>query len=181
MIKQLDERKQALEATEIYNKEALAVNSFQDWKDANEHVTEIKKDYYLKLTEIDTGVKGLHICPDENSDVDNIYLMYDGSYDIKYFNNPKKELRKISSYSGTQKPMICLLIQSHLLSKKQKTLPYLWIDDVPIDKKTRKLLEKMAEELGLWLFVNWTGDFAAAKLKDGEILLENGEIFVKND
>ena len=181
LIKQLGERKQALEATEIYNKEALAVNSFQDWKDANEHVTEIKKDYYLKLTEIDTGVKGLHICPDENSDVDNIYLMYDGSYDIKYFNNPKKELRKLSSYSGTQKPMICLLIQSHLLSKKQKTLPYLWIDDVPIDKKTRKLLEKMAEELGLWLFVNWTGDFASAKLKDGEILLENGEIFIKND
>jgi len=34
----------------------------------------------------------------------------------------------------------------------------------------------MADELGLWLFVNWTGDFKARGLKKGEILLENGNI-----
>lgn len=168
-----------LESAKESNKEALAINSFHDWQDANEAVKEIKKDYYYKLTEINTGVKGLHICTDEkNSDDENIYLMYDGRYDKKYFNNPDKELRKLSSYSGTQKPMICLLIQNYLLSKKSKTLPYLWIDDVPIDKKTRALLERMAEELGLWLFVNWTGDFKAKQLKNGEILLENGEILM---
>lgn len=171
---------EALESAKNHNKTALAVNSYFDWQDANIEVNNIKKDYYLKLTEIDTGVKGLYICTDENQEEDeNIYLMYDGSYDTKYFNNKSKELRKISSYSGTQKPMICLLIQNHLLSKKAKTLPYLWIDDVPIDHKTRELLEKMAKELDLWLFVNWTGDFEASQLKSGEILIDNGAVLMR--
>ena len=107
--------------------------------------------------------------------------MYDGSYDKKYFNNLDGDLRKLSSYSGTQKPLICLLIQNYLLSKKNKVLPYLWIDNIPIDKKTRVLLDKMANELDLWLFVNWTGDFSAKTLENGEILLENGEILVKDE
>lgn len=177
---ELSTAKKKLEDAVAFNKTATAINSFFDWSDANEVVNEIKKDYYLKLTEINTGVKGLHICTDEHQlEDENIYLMYDGSYDAKYFNNKNKELRKISAYSGTQKPMICLLIQNYLLSKKNKTLPYLWIDDVPIDSKTRELLEKMAKELDLWLFVNWTGDFKASQLKNGEILLENGEILMK--
>ena len=75
--------------------------------------------------------------------------------------------------------MICLLIQNYLLSKKNKVLPYLWIDNIPIDKKTRNLLDKMSQELGLWLFVNWTGDFSAKTLENGEILLENGEVLQK--
>lgn len=179
--KELSDATELLEQAKTYNKTAEAVNSYFNWADANDEVKNIKKDYYLKLTEIDTGVEGLYICTDENAEEDeNIYLMYDGSYDKKYFNNKDKELRKLSAYSGTQKPMICLLIQNHLLSKKAKTLPYLWIDDVPIDQKTRELLEKMAKELDLWLFVNWTGDFKASQLKDGEILLENGEILMKD-
>jgi hypothetical protein len=176
---QLIEAQKAVDNAKSINKEIEAVNAFHDWQDANDKVNEIKKDYYFKLTEIDTGVKGLFICTDQKNEEDeNIYLMYDGRYDKKYFNNPDRELRKLSSYSGTQKPMICLLIQNYLLGKKTKTLPYLWIDDVPIDKKTRALLEKMAKELGLWLFVNWTGDFKAKQLKNGEILLENGEILM---
>lgn len=162
-----------------FNKEAIAVNAFQDWKEANAEVKSIKNKYYLKLTSIKTGVKGLHICVDEETN-DNIYLAYDGSYDPKYFNNKDKEMRKLSSYSGTQKPMICLLIQDYFLRKKPKALPYLWIDDVPIDTKTRGLLEKMAKELDLWLFVNWTGDFKAKNLKNGEILLENGELLMRD-
>ena len=128
---------------ESHNKDAKAVNAFHDWRDANENVNQKKKDYYMKLLDIDTGVEGLKICVDEDVDSDeNIYLMYDGSYDPKYFHNENKELRKLSSYSGTQKPMICLLIQNQLLKKKPKSLPYLWIDDIPIDKKTRELLKK---------------------------------------
>jgi hypothetical protein len=167
------------------NDTAKAVNSFFDWKDANEEVNSFNKDYFLKLTEINTGVDGLFICPEfiENEKGEkiakgnDIYLMYDGRYDKKYFSNENKDLRKLSSYSDTQKPMICLLIQKYLLSKKAKALPYLWIDQVPIDKKTKELLDRMSEELGLWLFVNWTGDFEKENLKDGEILIENGEIF----
>lgn len=168
------------------NKDAAAINAFHNWQESNTVVKDLNKDYYKKLTKIQTGVEGLCICPEYDIDEDgnriakgnDIYLMYDGSYDVEYFNNKKKELRKLSAYSDTQKPMICLLIQKYLLSKKPKVLPYLWIDQVPIDKKTKELLDRMSEELGLWLFVNWTGDFSKTELKNGEILVENGEVFL---
>ena len=103
--------------------------------------------------------------------------MYNGAYDTEYFHNPKKELRKLSSYSDTQKPLICLLIQNYLLKQKGKSMPYLWIDKVPIDNKTRTLLNRMSVELNLWLFVSWTGDFDKTSLVDGELLIENGDVF----
>jgi BMFP domain-containing protein YqiC len=168
--------KDELNSNYTWNKEAKAINSFHDWKDANEIVKDLKNDYYKKLTGIDTGVDGLHISL-ENAESENIFLMYDGAYDTEYFHNPEKELRKLSSYSDTQKPLICLLIQNYLLKQKGKSMPYLWIDKVPIDKKTRLLLNRMSEELGLWLFVSWTGDFEKANLVDGELLIENGDVF----
>lgn len=183
--KQLQTLKVRLKDIQDNNKIAKAVNSFHDWKEQNEEVMNLNKDYFMKLTEINTGVDGLYICPEYQVNEkgekiakgNDIYLMYDGSYDTKYFNNPDKEIRKLSSYSDTQKPVICLLIQNYLLSKKPKALPYLWIDQVPIDNKTKELLTRMSEDLGLWLFVNWTGDFDKDLLKDGEILIENGQIF----
>jgi len=186
--KQLADKKIDKETFEQHNKDASAVNSFQAWKEKDEEVKAIKKDYFHKLTEINTGVDGLFISPEFDLDKDgnkiardnDIYLMYNGSYDPEYFHNPNGDLRKLAAYSDTQKPMICLLIQRYLLSKKAKMLPYLWIDQVPIDKKTKALLDRMSEELGLWLFANWTGDFEKANLTDGEILIENGEVFYKD-
>lgn len=185
----IEKLKKEREAKAQFNKDAKAVNAYNDWKEANEEVTKLNQEFFMLLSGIDTGVKGLQIAPEYDIDDkgvrtargNDIYLMYDGSYDTKYFSNPEKELRKLSAYSDTQKPMICLLIQNYLLSKKPKILPYLWIDQVPIDKKTRSLLEKMSKELGLWLFVNWTGDFDKDKLQDGEILIENGEVFIKEE
>jgi hypothetical protein len=168
--------KDQLNSNYTWNKEAKAINSFHDWKEANEAVKDLKNDYYKKLTGIDTGVDGLHISL-ENAESENIFLMYNGAYDTEYFHNPEKELRKLSSYSDTQKPLICLLIQNYLLKQKGKSMPYLWIDKVPIDKKTRLLLNRMSEELGLWLFVSWTGDFDKTSLVDGELLIENGDVF----
>lgn len=173
--KDLKKAKEKYEDIITYNNEADSINSFHEWRDADEDVRATKTKYYKKLISIDTGVKGLFIKGIE----DDIFLVYNGSYDKKYFNNPKKELRKLSSYSGTQRPMICLLVQQYLLSKKHKTLPYLFIDDVPFDNKTIKLIEKMAKDLGLWLFVNWTGDFTSKGLKKGEVLVEGGELFFK--
>lgn len=172
---QLEVLNRDLKNAESFNKDAKAVNAFKDWQIADQEVKDLQKDYYLKLTEIETGVSGLKIVPEDN----DIFLMYNGEYDTEYFHNQNKELRKLSAYSDTQKPMICLLIQNYLLSKKTKRLPYLWIDQVPIDKKTKALLDKMSNELGLYLFVNWTGDFNVDELQEGEILIENGEIFFK--
>ena len=127
------------------------------------------------MAKVDTGVLGLKIVP--NKDGDEIYLMYDGCYDPKYFNNPNCELRKVSSYSGTQKPVICLLIQKAMLAKKPKAMRQMFIDNVPIDKKTRILLESMCNELDIRVFVNMTGDYTANSLSNGEILIEGGEVF----
>jgi hypothetical protein len=168
--------KDELNSNYLWNKESKSINSFHDWREANEAVRDLKNDYYKKLTGIDTGVDGLHISL-ENAESENIFLMYNGEYDTEYFHNPEKELRKLSSYSDTQKPLICLLIQNYLLKQKGKSMPYLWIDKVPIDNKTRSLLNRMSEELDLWLFVSWTGDFEKANLVDGELLIENGDVF----
>ena len=104
-------------------------------------------------------------------------MTYDGTFDPEYFNNIDKVDRKLSSYSGTQKPMICLLLQNYLLNKLPKAMRYLWIDNVPIDNKTKLLLEKMGNELNVTVIVNITGDFTKNGLTDGEILIEGGEVF----
>ncbi len=166
---QEENKKKALEV----NKIVAAIDSFHRWRAANEDVLTLKNKYLKLLAQVDTGVEGLEIIPDE----DNIFLMYDGSYDPKYFGNENKEMRKLSSYSGTQKPVICLLIQSYLLSKKAKAMRYIYIDDVPIDNKTIKILEEMTEKLDIHVFLNHTGDFDKSELKDGEILIQGGEVF----
>jgi hypothetical protein len=50
---------------------------------------------------------------------------------------------------------------------------------VPIDKKTKTLLDKMGKDLDLTIIVNITGDFSKNSLENGEILIEGGEVFFK--
>jgi len=128
-----------ISSCEENNRRFEMLSSFHQWQDANNKVLELREEYASMLKGIDTGVPGLKIFVDVDEKQD-IYMTYDGSFDVDYFNNPKKEQRKLSSYSGTQKPLICLLLQNYLLSKKKKSLRYLWIDNVPIDNKTRELL-----------------------------------------
>lgn len=159
------------------NKKCDMLDVYLQWSEAHNEVMELKNQYASMLLSVDTGVDGLKICVDKEDNAMDIYLTYDGSYDVKYFNNENKEDRKLSSYSGTQKPLICLLLQNYLLSKKPKAMRYLWIDNVPIDNKTKKLLEKMGKELGLTIIVNITGDFSKDSLSNGEILIDGGEVF----
>lgn len=185
--KRLLELEKTLSNLKIKNEQAKAVNSFLYWQECNNEVNGHKKDYFNKLVEINTGVSGLSIAPEfvvgadgekiAKDDAD-IYLYYNGEYDPAYFANPNKEIRKVSSYSGTQKPVICLLIQEYLLKSKPKAMRYLWIDDVPMDNKSIALLSKMATDMDLHLFVNWTGDFDAETLEQGEILIQGGELIL---
>jgi len=158
------------------NKVVKAVDSWNAWKQADDEVKELKKQYVKLLAKVDTGVEGLKIAPEENGEKLDIFLKYDGTYDPKYFNNEKKDLIKLSAYSGTQKPIICLLIQNYLLNQKPKAMRYMFIDNIPMDNKTETLLEQMGEKLDLTIFLNITGDFAQDKLKDGEILIQGGEV-----
>lgn len=160
------------------NNRVEMLQSFINWRDKNDELKELRNDYANMLSSVNTGVEGLKICvdKDESSKLD-IYLKYNGHYDTEYFSNPNKEFRKLSSYSGTQKPLICLLLQNYLLSEKPKAMRYLWIDDVPIDNKTKALLERMGKELDVTIIVNITGDFEKSKLESGEILIEGGHVF----
>lgn len=178
-----DDLKDNLECIEIAkenNTRFKMLDSFLNWQVLNNDVIDLRNEYANMLSSISTGVDGLVICvdKDESSKLD-IYLKYDGTYDPEYFGNKEKEFRKLSSYSGTQKPLICLLLQNYLLSEKPKAMRYLWIDDVPIDNKTKLLLQRMGEELDVTIIVNITGDFSKSDLQDGELLIEGGEVFFK--
>jgi len=166
-----------LSLAKITNEKCDAVDSFIAWRDANQLVMDLRNEYASMLSSIDTGVEGLKINVENDESKLDIYLTYNGFYDKDYFNNKEMEHRKLSSYSGTQKPLICLLIQNYLLSKKSKAMRYLWIDDVPIDIKTKELLNRMGKELGLTIIVNITGDFDKKGLDNGEILIEGGRVF----
>lgn len=164
------------QATE-QNKIVEAVDSFHNWRKSNETVLNLKNEYYKMLASVNTGVDGLKImCEEKTGD---IFLMYNGSFDQGYFNNKDLEYRKLSSYSGTQKPLICLLVQNYLLSKKPKALRYMYIDNVPMDKRTQAVLNDICNKLELRIFLNITGDFDIDTLKNGEILIEGGEVFFK--
>ena len=175
--KELELIDQNITLAKVNNKRCDAVDAYNAWHEVDQLVAELKKEYAKKLSSIDTGVAGLNIELAENDGNLDIYLVYNGMYDPAYFGNEVKEYRKLSSYSGTQKPLICLLLQNYLLSKKPKAMRYLWIDNVPIDKKTKSLLYKMGSELNLTIFVNITGDFNREDLDDGDILIVGGEIF----
>ena len=73
--KQLEHANTQLNSLQTWNKEAIAINALHDWKEKNEAVKDLQNDFYLKLTEIETGVPGLHIAP-ESKESQNIYLMY---------------------------------------------------------------------------------------------------------
>lgn len=160
------------------NKIVEAIDSFHSWRKANDEVLSLKNSYYKKLSEVNTGVDGLMIVCEETSG--DIFLTYNGAFDPQYFNNPTLEQRKLASYSGTQKPLICLLIQHYLLSLKPKALRYMYIDNVPMDKRTQEVLLEMCEKLDLTIFLTVTGDFEKDTLQNGEILIEGGEVFFNN-
>jgi len=174
---EIDLKEENITLAKENNKKCDAIDSFHAWQDADAKVVDLKAEYAQLLKSINTGVEGLKIAFTEVEGKLDIYLVYNGEYDPGYFNNKEKEYRKLSSYSGTQKPLICLLLQNYLLSKKPKAMRYLWIDNVPIDAKTKALLKKMGEELDLCIFVNITGDFNRGELDSGDILIEGGEIF----
>lgn len=135
---------------------------------------------------INTGIAGLSIIPRESeSGRIEIWLMYNGAYDPKFFGNEKQEYRFLfggdKSYSSFQRSIIGLMLQSARLNLKPKALRLAFLDDVAFDTSGLTILAKIAEEFKVQLVVAWTHEIDTDNLDDGQIAIEGGEIFFKSN
>lgn len=129
---------------------------------------------------IDTGVEGLKIVPNAtDTDKIEVWIMYDGRYDKDFFLNPNGELRYIFQYSSFQRSAIGVMLQAARLNLKPKALRLAIVDDVAFTQKGLAVLSKLCTDLDVQLITCRTDDIDRSQVKDGEVLMENGEAFFK--
>lgn len=145
---------------------------------ADEKVKEFYKERNRLFMQINCGVKGLSILTLDD-DGKRLGFFYNGESDVEYFQNPNKEPRPITSYSKSQKIFIAAMLQCYLMAQKNFPINVLFIDDTGMDNKVRNLWDKFARKYGLMLFVTSTNDRTIKDLAPNEILIEDGEILVK--
>ncbi|MEG1289543.1 MAG: hypothetical protein RRY36_05250 [Bacteroidaceae bacterium] len=127
---------------------------------------------------INTGIPGITIVPqDTDSGRVEVWIKYNGEYDIDYFSNKEKESRFMFDYSSFQRTIIGLMLQSARLNTKPKALRLAYVDDVAFTSRDLDILGSVAEELDLMLIIAWTQETDKDKLFEGQILVEGGETF----
>lgn len=171
-----------IKQAEETNKLVERWNAFFDWREADEKVKSIYKQYKALFEKLDLGVPGLKIMPfGEENDL-GIRTYYNGQHNPEMFGNLNKEDRLLTQYSGTQRPIIAILLQIALLEEKLKKdehgLRAVWIE-CPIDRKTKELLIDIKKKHNIEIFASITGDFEVENLEPGEILVQNGELLTK--
>lgn len=153
----------------------------REWVEASGKVNSKRNELAKLYAQINTGVEGLRMKPffDDDNKME-IKTVYTGSYSPDFFENKEADERLLVSYSSTQKPIIGILLQVARLKKKEKILPYIFLDDVPICSKSRAMITKIAEDNNLTIITSITGDFDKDKLSENELLIEGGEVFFNN-
>ena len=174
-ITKLEETKTAAEKTNsIYTR-------FQYWTSWIEAkgIYEKEIDTLRKLyASIDCGVEGMNIVPRETeSGKIEVWVMYNGQYDVDYFNNKEKEHRFMFEYSSFQRTIIGLMLQAARLNKKRKALRLAFVDDVAFTTRDLTILKNISEKLDLNLIVAWTHEVEKNTLLEGQVMVEGGEIF----
>lgn len=177
-IKVLEERKAAiLSANEMYRR-------YQLWKTwiADQGAYETQVDTLRKMyAGIDTGVKGLHIVPvEQDNDRVEVWLKYNGEYDTEFYHNQEKEQRYIFQYSSFQCSAIGVMLQAARLNLKPKALRLAIVDDVAFTNKGLAVLTKMCQDFDVQLITARTDDYDKQNIKEGEVIVEGGEIFFKS-
>lgn len=159
------------------NKIADRWAAFFDHQAADEEVKRLFSEYRKIFTSIDLGVDGLKIDIIGNEDDMNMRTTYNGVHNPKLFGNDKGEYRALSSYSETQKNVLAILMQIHLLDEKKRhgdnALRFLFIE-APMDTKVRDMLIEYQKKYDLQLLCTMTCDVDIENLKEGEIAIENG-------
>lgn len=174
----------SIEAAKTTNKIAERWESFFDHQTSDELVKDIWKEYCELFTQIDLGVPGLTLSIVGNEEKSEIRTMYDGRYNPSLFDPNKEEVkpRLLSQYSETQRPIIAILMQKHLLDEKIKKgddgLRAIFVE-MPMDMKTRLTLKQMKNEFDIDIFTSTTGDFTVEGLQDGQFLVQNGHLLSK--
>lgn len=167
-------RKAADDTNALYNKFQM----WQNWIEA-QHDYEKQIDILRAMYErIDCGVEGMHIVPTETeSGRVEVWIQYDGSYDTDFYHNENKEMRFIFQYSSFQRAAIGVMLQAARLNLKSKALRLAIVDDVAFTEKGLAVLAKMCEDFNVQLITSKTDDYDKTNIGDGEIIMENGEIF----
>ena len=170
----LASKKSAEEINALYNRFQL----WQNWIEAQhkyEQQVDILRAMYSK---IDCGVEGMHIVPTETeSGRIEVWIKYDGSYDTAFFHNEEKECRFMFEYSSFQRAAIGVMLQAARLDLKPKVLRLAIIDDIAFTAKGLSVLDKMCEDFKVQLITSMTADYDKANIADGEVIIENGEVF----
>jgi hypothetical protein len=182
VIKPADEFSQRVEAAKTSNKIAERWAAFFDHQEADKEVKKLFAEYRKIFTSIDLGVDGLKIDIIGNEDDMNMRTVYNGAHNPELFGNKKGEYRPLSSYSETQKNILSILMQIHLLDEKKKkgddALRFLFIE-APMDSVTKNMLIDYQKKYDLQLLCTMTCDVDTSTLKDGEIAIENGYLISK--
>jgi len=182
VMKPTDEFSQRVEAAKTSNKIAERWAAFFDHQEADKEVKKLFAEYRKIFTSIDLGVDGLKIDIIGNEDDMNMRTVYNGAHNPELFGNKKGEYRPLSSYSETQKNILSILMQIHLLDEKKKkgddALRFLFIE-APMDSVTKNMLIDYQKKYDLQLLCTMTCDVDTSTLKDGEIAIENGYLISK--
>jgi hypothetical protein len=150
------------------------------WLETKAKYEAVVDDLRRTYARVQTGVEGLKIVPvDTNTDKVEVWLQYDGSYDVEFFQNPKLESRYIFSYSSFQRSAIGVMLQAARLNLKPKALRLAIVDDVAFTAKGLAVLSGLCKSLNIKLITSRTDDITKEQVKDGEVLMVGGEAFFK--
>jgi hypothetical protein len=176
--KEIEELNEEIEKAKANNTLIDRYELNRQWVDADGALNAKRQELAKMYAKVNTGVPGLKMMPFFNDEKMEIKTVYSGEYDKDFFKPGESEDNQLLlSYSSTQRPIIGVLLQVARLKLKSKMLPYIFIDDVPMDSRSREIIARIAEENNLTILTSMTGDFEKDKLTENEILIEGGEVF----
>jgi hypothetical protein len=80
-------------------------------------------------------------------------------------------------YSSFQRSAIGVMLQAARLNLKPKALRLAIVDDVAFTSKGLAVLARLCSDLNIQLITSKTADYDKKNIGDGEIIVENGEVF----